>query len=604
MARFEIRHVGWWLLGLTLAALLTSAWIHEDAYITFRVIDNFLDGRGLTWNPAERVQVYTHPLWLFVLLPLVGLTGDCYFTTLALTAALTLVTVYLVIFRAGLSLEIGCLAAFTLLLSKAFLDYATAGLEDSLTRLLLVLFALVLSAIGSQKGSQAGLRKLVWLFGLSLLAAALALNRPDALLLCLPALGYRLVRAWQMGWKRLGLSTAAVALGLLPLALWGLFAFFYYGSPFPNTAYAKLGMGVPRPWLLLQSAFYLLNSLLRDPVTLAVTAGALVLTVRWPHPVATPLAAGSALYLAYVVWIGGGYMSGRLLSAPFFLAVLALARYPLDRVWRRRPVLALVLALAALTPRIYGPFVFEGVGRIDAHGVGDERRLYYAFTGFLPGLGESRWPDHFFRDWGEAARERPPTQIAVGMYGYFAGPGVHVVDWYGLTDPLLARLPAIVTGPYVTDRSVNWRPGHGRRPIPDGYLESLAENENRIGDPDLARYYEVLRRVTRGELWDWERLRLAWQLNLGRFDAWRDAYVEGHPHKFDRFPPSRRNPKPRELRPGGEPHEAEVPPAHRPGRFLPSGSEGQMGRPGAGTKPRSTRSCSRLETTPSMSPID
>ena len=527
----RIRRVAWALLGLALVALVASAWIHEDAYITFRVIENFVDGRGLTWNPAERVQVYTHPLWLLVLTPLTALTGEYYFTSLALTALLTLGTFHLVIFRASRSVEVGCAAAFALLLSKAFLDYATTGLEDSLTRLLLVLFALRLLVPGPERPRNLGL--------LALLTALGTLSRPDALLLFLPALGVLIVRGSKKGGS-LGRPLGWLALGFLPLAAWGAFAFFYYGSPLPNTAYAKLGMGVPRPWLLMQSGFYLWNSLLRDPVTLGLTLAACVVAVRRPHPVATPLAAGSALYLAYVVWIGGGYMSGRLLSAPLFLAVLALGRYPAHRWWRRRPLVALGLALLALAPRIYGPLVFEDTGKIDPHGIGDERRLYYPFTGLLPSLGEGLWPDHYLRARGQTARGGPPVQVAgtVGMYGFYAGPEVHVVDWHGLTDPLLARLPAIVTGPFVNDEPTNWRPGHGWRPIPEGYLESLRHGENRIEDPELARYYEAIRRVTRGELWDPERLVTALELNLGRLDRWRDAYVARHPGAFERIPAS------------------------------------------------------------------
>ena len=52
------------LLTLIAFVLVNTAWLSEDIYITLRVVDNFVNGYGLTWNVAERVQAYTHPLWL------------------------------------------------------------------------------------------------------------------------------------------------------------------------------------------------------------------------------------------------------------------------------------------------------------------------------------------------------------------------------------------------------------------------------------------------------------------------------------------------------------------------------------------------------------
>ena len=54
------------LLGV-LGVVLSQAWVSDDAFITFRVIDNFVNGYGLRWNVDERVEVYTHPLWMLLL---------------------------------------------------------------------------------------------------------------------------------------------------------------------------------------------------------------------------------------------------------------------------------------------------------------------------------------------------------------------------------------------------------------------------------------------------------------------------------------------------------------------------------------------------------
>ena len=52
-------------------------------------MDNALHGDGLRWNPAERVQTYTHPLWMLLLLAATAITGNPYLSSLGLSFALT-----------------------------------------------------------------------------------------------------------------------------------------------------------------------------------------------------------------------------------------------------------------------------------------------------------------------------------------------------------------------------------------------------------------------------------------------------------------------------------------------------------------------------------
>ena len=51
--------------GFALFALVVwrTAWVAEDAYINFRSIEQLFAGRGPRWNPHDRVQVFTSPLW-------------------------------------------------------------------------------------------------------------------------------------------------------------------------------------------------------------------------------------------------------------------------------------------------------------------------------------------------------------------------------------------------------------------------------------------------------------------------------------------------------------------------------------------------------------
>ena len=48
-------------------------WVSDDAYIDFRVVHNILQGLGPVFNPGERLEVYTDPLWVGVLTAFSGL---------------------------------------------------------------------------------------------------------------------------------------------------------------------------------------------------------------------------------------------------------------------------------------------------------------------------------------------------------------------------------------------------------------------------------------------------------------------------------------------------------------------------------------------------
>jgi len=119
-----------------------SAWLCDDAYITFRTIDNFTTGNGLTWNVGERVQAFTHPLWLFLLSGCYFFTNDIALTTLWISVALAVIGV---IVLAAYARSPGTAAAgiALLILSKAYIDFSSSGLENPLSHLLLILFFVV-----------------------------------------------------------------------------------------------------------------------------------------------------------------------------------------------------------------------------------------------------------------------------------------------------------------------------------------------------------------------------------------------------------------------------------------------------------------------------
>ncbi len=490
--------------------LIRTAWVNDDAYITLRTVDNFVSGRGLTWNPDERVQAYTHPLWMFLLAGPYALTHESYLTTIAVSMLVSLAA-YLS-FSAGMSSDLWATVIGTtaLVLSKSFVDFSTSGMENPVTHLLLVGFVLWYLS-----GRTASPRRR--LLALGLLTSAAVLIRPDLLLIVLPALIHGLVKT-DGAWK----TRTSLLAGLVPVIAWEGFSLLYYGSLIPNTALAKLNTGVPWKDLLEQGVLYVLNAIDLDPLSMAILAAGLVWAALWGSGAQRRLALGVCLYLGYAVSIGGDFMSGRLFTPAVLVSCALLVKLvAAESQATKLIVLAAVITLGFSSPT---PTLLSDSSYTQPvpsrNGIEDERSYYYAESGLLSLLRNVARPSHPWAEQGRVlAREgrRVIAQDAVGYIGYFAGPEIHIVDELGLADAFLSRLP--------TSDLYEWRIGHFRRDIPDGYMDSIRTGENHIVDPDLAPFYEKIRLITTGELFDPERLRAIWELNTGQYSHWLDGYL-------------------------------------------------------------------------------
>jgi arabinofuranosyltransferase len=334
-----------------------------------------------------------------------------------------------------------------------------------------------------------------------------------------------------------------------PVLIWTAFSLLYYGFPFPNTAYAKLGTGIAEHALWRQGLHYFGNMLssntfaasqlgshiklqplgraLSDPLTLAVSVSALLLA-PWVRRWGWAWALGVALYLVYVASIGGDFMAGRFFTAPMLAGAIALARarLPLSRTARLLTLGLLTLAVPALAwPNIRVAFSTAIEKRVpasdvfDTHLIADERSYYFAdfalATITAPNLALFR-PNNY-----RARAATNATSIVCGGLGYSSirgGPGVHLIDTCALADPLLAHLPIPRNRPSMRQTAPpskpTWRIGHFERAIPAGYQESLEQDANLLIDPALHACYERIRRITRAPLLDGERLRDIVRVNL------------------------------------------------------------------------------------------
>lgn len=490
--------LGWAAVAFFMVAVLRRGWISDDAFITMRAVDHLFHGRGFVYNAGERVLGFTNPLWALLLTVPYTFIRDPYFAPIVGSVVVSALFGMLLVFRSGKDYRVGALVLIALCFSRSFVDFSTSGLENPLTHLLLALFC-----IEFLKGEGFSLLRFTFIASLAVV------NRFDTLPLLVPAL----VLVYRQGIRRS--DRRALWLGLLPAILWFAFAIIYYGFPFPNTAYAKLNAEIPKGEMLRQGLSYLVDALVQDPQTIIVIVAAIatLFVQRRKLASATTLLVAMALDIAYVVYIGGDFMSGRFLTPLVAFSAVVLvhfwAPYLAESVRMRSAVIALggTIACLAFSPLRDDPIREKRDFPVTR--IVNERSWFQEHLALFVNLRPVQWKGYGLYAEGKAVREKHRRVVLfnnVGMFAWGAGPDIHVVDDMALTDPLLARIPF--------EYREDWRTGHLPRAIPEGYLDSLESGRNVIRDPCISEYFDRLDGIVRGPLFTAERWAAIITLNL------------------------------------------------------------------------------------------
>ena len=555
---------------------LKNAWVTEDAYIIFRSVEQVFAGNGPVWNPHERVQAFTSPLWFGLLVLSRILFADLYLNAVALSFALWLFTLRN-LQRLAPNSPAFAMSVLLCVASTAVHDYTSSGLENVLAYALITYF--LLQMVRLHRDTLEPPEVTSTLFRLSLAFGLISVTRHDLVLLLLPPAAFAV-------WSHRRLITAPswfslASAAFVPLAAWTLFSLVYYGFPWPNTAYAKLNTGIARADLVLQGLRYLYVGMLQDAITLPIIGAALVVPCFSTPPAACRfVGAGIVLNLVYVVSVGGDYMLGRFLSYACLASVCLLIwkvsdssvallidrRHGVGSSRRAVPRCRWTLSAAAVTIATVGAYAVvyphtpvncwsakhEHVKVL--YGINSQRDYYDDMTLVkrLTYSGE----DGLWLDDSVARNMRNSPELVhvtgtIGRWGYLAGTRTIIVDRNALSDPLLARLP-------VEDLH-KWRIGHFGRAVPDGYVDRITATQRIKDDPsayglseqasatdrldcaarihpisslELNELYGKLTIVTQtGDLWSIERLRAIVLFNLGAYDHLADGttYPEHSP---------------------------------------------------------------------------
>ena len=308
------------ILAAAFLNILFDAVVFDDAYITFRVVDNFVHGYGLRWNVDERVQAYTHPFWMLLHIPLYAAFGSIYGVTITLSAVFGTLAVWWLARLAGPSLLSKSLwVILPLALSRTFRIYVVSGLENPLS---FFLFAWILWELFGPRFNY---------YRFCFAVALCSITRLDNVVPLMPLV---LALTWQ---ERRELHWNKLLLALSPALLWYGFSLFYYGFFFPNTKYAKLHMGVPALSYARQGLVYFYNFTKCDPLAfLLSTAGICIALKRLPEALRNRftlsketllvlLGLGMVCNVVYIILAGGDFMPGRFFANIFLISVGILA---------------------------------------------------------------------------------------------------------------------------------------------------------------------------------------------------------------------------------------------------------------------------------------
>jgi arabinofuranosyltransferase len=310
----------------------------DDGYIYLHVVQQIIAGHGPVYNVGQRVEVFTGPLWTFLLVPATLVSPVSMETTVLVLGDLLAVAGLLLAARAARIIWKGqepdaFLAPAGLLVPVAVYAYwwlTCSGLETGLALAWIGCCVLVLAASGT--------REVPTLRGFELVVLGLGpLIRPEFLLYSTVfVLWYLISQRHDLGRRRI--LVALVWAVALPFA-YQIFRMGYFGELVANTAIAKeatrpfpsRGLGYLRNFVGVYWIWVPLACL---------TIGGLVPAVRhlrrhgarsWAYAPAVAAPVAGVLNIVYVTAIGGDYFSGRLLLPGTFAVIAPFAVLPVRR---------------------------------------------------------------------------------------------------------------------------------------------------------------------------------------------------------------------------------------------------------------------------------
>jgi hypothetical protein len=338
--------------ALAYALIRFRFFYHDDEMITLRYVRNFLDHKGLNWNPGERVEGYSNFLHLIFSSFMIWLTGD---------------------FLLGpriVNMIFFCWLIFSswYLFKRKFPETA----KDKKRLLLMIFLLIVVSYPGMIIWTYGGLETVMYtclvFMGISavlylprtvknsiwagLFFTMAAMTHPDGVLFFALSMVYLLVMSVRhKNWA------AFPGFVITFIALFGSYFFCrytYYGQLLPNTFYTKTNFTSEK----LQTGFTYAGRFASSIILVIAALGFLL----WRNIVARTVSAKAVLlllviciYVSYIISYGGDHMSG----FRFMIPVLPLIALLCSELASRLSVRNISIAMILLTGNIFFVYAYN-----------------------------------------------------------------------------------------------------------------------------------------------------------------------------------------------------------------------------------------------------
>ena len=445
---------------------LNNKFVQDDAYISFRYVQNFVDGYGLVFNVGERVEGYTNLLWVLILSLFAFLKMNIQSVSQILSVLFGTLVLFLT-YKVSDLIELknetnsnkkikttetdsnvnyfNLIPAIMLVFTGSFIFWSISGMESTM----FISFCLLGIYYYLKDGSGDSIS---YKFPLFIFLATL--TRPEGLYFFGLIMMHKIYftfreyksNAFKVLFSRNNLISYAFY--IVPVIFYFLIRYMYYGYLFPNTYYAKTGLSAD----YLNSGIEYFTKFLKAYLLYGVVLLApLYLFKRKENIFAVSLFYLIIIsFILYVISVGGDVLK----QNRFFLPVL-----PLIYILFAKFLTDIYYLLKGKNAKsgIAFPAVFIITAVI----------CFFYYTSQKETLDKDIQSENGLVDkmkiagnWFKTKQQQlgRPLNLAattIGSVSYFAGSEVNVIDLLGLTDKEIAHNPQII--PEISNQSIGWK---------------------------------------------------------------------------------------------------------------------------------------------------